>query len=150
MFPFVGGTVFCALEAFRWPFRTAMGLAGRFQAANGAVALAAAEQLQADFPQLDAAAAIQGLAEARWPCRAEPVLADPPVFIDVAHNVAGARRLAEMLTQCTVILAVSSDKDAAGIVKALAPVAAPLRFTKIIPTIARVVTTPRITMRASF
>ncbi len=37
----------------------------------------------------------KGLGEIRWPCRLEKVLDEPPVYIDVAHNPAGAKRLAE-------------------------------------------------------
>ncbi|HPO15052.1 MAG TPA: folylpolyglutamate synthase/dihydrofolate synthase family protein [Candidatus Hydrogenedentes bacterium] len=98
-----------------------LGLPGRYQGENAAVAVAAAELLQGHFPALNVESIVHGLSGARWPCRLERVLEDPPVVIDVAHNVAGARRLAETIDRCVVVMAVASDKDAAGMVEVLAP-----------------------------
>ena len=56
-----------------------------------------------------------------WPCRAEKVLDDPPVFIDVAHNAAGAQRIAELFDDCIVVFSASSDKDAHNMLAALKP-----------------------------
>lgn len=98
-----------------------LGLAGRYQGENAAVAVALAEALQARFPMLDEYAVREGLAAARWPCRMERVLENPPVIIDAAHNVAGARKLAESIGRCVIILAVASDKDARGMLAQLAP-----------------------------
>lgn len=44
------------------------------------------------------------------------------MIIDIAHNPAGARTIAETLERCVTLLAVSSDKDVAGIVEALLPI----------------------------
>lgn len=98
-----------------------LALAGRHQAENAALATAAALALRGRFPRVDGAAITRGLAEARWPCRLERVLEEPPVIIDVAHNVAGATRLAEALGPCVTILACASDKDVAGMIASLAP-----------------------------
>lgn len=99
-----------------------LGLAGRFQGENAATAAAVATLLPQRFPKVDAQAVRTGLESVRWPCRIEKVMDAPPVFIDVAHNAAGARRLAaELDIPCVTILAVSNDKDAVGIVEALAP-----------------------------
>jgi len=102
---------------------TPLGLAGSYQGENAATAVALAMVLAARFPKIDAQAIITGLRAARWPCRLEKVLDWPPVIIDVAHNVAGARKLAEDVSvKCVVILALSNDKDAAGIIEALGPI----------------------------
>ncbi len=98
-----------------------LGLAGVYQGENAAIAVALAEALQAQFPMLDEYAVREGLAAARWPCRMERVLENPPVIIDAAHNVAGARKLAESVGRCVIILAVASDKDARGMLAQLAP-----------------------------
>ncbi len=98
-----------------------LGLRGCFQGTNAAVATAAAEQLSERYPRLDEKAVVAGLRDARCPCRLERVLESPPVIIDVAHNPAGAQRLAEALNAYVLVLAVSSDKDAEGIIDALAP-----------------------------
>ncbi len=100
-----------------------LGLAGRHQAHNAGIATALALCLRGRFPGLGAEAIASGLAHARWPCRLERVLDEPPVIIDVAHNVAGARLLAETIGRAVVVVAISSDKDARGILDCLAPLA---------------------------
>lgn len=102
---------------------TALGLSGSYQGENAATAVALAEILGRRFPNLTEKAIAAGLRDARWPCRLERVLDRPPVIIDVAHNAAGARKLAQELPPCVVILAVSSDKDAAAMAGAFASVA---------------------------
>ena len=82
------------------------------------------------FPKLTQDHVERGLREASWPCRLEKVLDDPPVYIDVAHNVAGAQRLAEVFEDCIVVFAASSDKDAAGMLAALRPIARTLILTQ--------------------
>ena len=64
----------------------------------------------------------------RVPGRLEQLADAPPTFVDVAHNPDGARALAEALPEVArglpvvAVLAVLADKDAQGIVAALAPV----------------------------
>ncbi len=106
------------------------GLAGNYQGLNAATAVALAERLRQRFPKLDPKAIAGGLRTARWPCRLEKVLEAPPVIIDVAHNVAGARTLAAELPPCVLVLAVAADKDAARIVEALAPASRALILTR--------------------
>ncbi|MBI4557115.1 MAG: bifunctional folylpolyglutamate synthase/dihydrofolate synthase [Candidatus Hydrogenedentes bacterium] len=101
---------------------TPLALAGRYQGENAAAAVALAELLQDRLPRLTPDAVAAGLSNARWPCRLERVLESPPVIMDVAHNAAGARKLACELPPCVVVLAVSSDKDAAQMLEALDPV----------------------------
>jgi len=107
-----------------------LGLAGRFQGENAAVAAAALEGLRAGFPRITQGAIAEGLRTAKWPCRLERVLDDPPVIIDVAHNAAGAQRLAQEFARAVVVLAVAADKDAGAMIDALAPIAAPLILTQ--------------------
>jgi dihydrofolate synthase/folylpolyglutamate synthase len=106
-----------------------LGLPGRYQADNAALAVAAAERLRGPLPRLTEEAICRGLAEAHWPCRLERVLEAPPVIVDVAHNVAGVRRLIESVEHCVTILGVASDKDAAGMIELLAPRSHPLILT---------------------
>ncbi|MBN2311935.1 MAG: bifunctional folylpolyglutamate synthase/dihydrofolate synthase [Candidatus Hydrogenedentes bacterium] len=107
-----------------------LGLNASFQGENAAIAVAVAERLSAAFPRIDAAAMESGLRTARWPCRLERVIESPPVIVDVAHNPAGARKLAAELPECVVVLAVSADKAAAGIIDALRPIARRLILTQ--------------------
>lgn len=104
-------------------------LLGRYQGANAAVAVRMAERLRPTFPRLDESAIVQGLTAARWPCRLEKVLERPPVIVDATHTPAGARYLSEVFDACTIVLALSSDKDARGILDALAPIARRLILT---------------------
>jgi dihydrofolate synthase/folylpolyglutamate synthase len=97
---------------------------GPYQRRNFAVALAAAE---ATLGGLDHAAAT-GVAEAlQVPGRMEVTGSDPPLILDAAHNPDGARALAEALPEVAgaapvvACIAVLTDKDAEGMVAALAP-----------------------------
>ncbi|MFO7973181.1 MAG: folylpolyglutamate synthase/dihydrofolate synthase family protein [Candidatus Hydrogenedentota bacterium] len=107
-----------------------LGLAGDYQGPNAAVAVALAECLMEKYPQLGKAAITQGLETAKWPCRLERILDNPPVIIDVAHNPAGMRQLVRQIPSCVAVLAVSSDKNAAEMSRALSEVADPLILTQ--------------------
>ncbi len=107
-----------------------LGLPGRYQAPNAALAVALAETLQPSFAKITPDAIGTGLHRAHWPCRLERVVGTPPVLLDVAHNAAGIARLAEEFERAVVILAIAADKDAAAMIAALAPIAAPLILTQ--------------------
>ena len=70
-----------------------------------------------------------GLASVRAPGRLETVGHEPLILLDGAHNPAGAEALAEALRasfrweRLHLVLAISANKDAAGIIGALAPLA---------------------------
>jgi dihydrofolate synthase/folylpolyglutamate synthase len=91
---------------------------------NAAVAAALAEVVA---PPLGPAATRAALASVELGGRAEVVPGDPPLILDAAHNEEGAGALAEALPElaagASVIACVSilADKDAAAIVRALAP-----------------------------
>ena len=97
---------------------------GRFQRRNFALAMTAAE---AFLGELDPARVAEVAATLTVPGRLEQVAADPPTFLDAAHNPDGAAALAEALSEVAVgrpvvaCLAILGDKDAAAMVRALAP-----------------------------
>lgn len=99
-----------------------------------AVALAAAEAM---LGSLDSAAALEVAAGLELPGRMQTVEGVPPLILDAAHNPAGARALAEALSQAAAgepvvaVLAALADKDVAGIVAALAPAVEGLVATEI-------------------
>lgn len=98
-------------------------LLGRHQAANAALAVAAAQRLG-----VRASAVREGLDRARWPGRLELVPGEPPVMVDAAHNPAGARALAEAVRSLhpgpvTLVVAGMADKDLAGVAAELRRVA---------------------------
>ncbi len=89
-----------------------------------AVSLAAAEALLSKLDPERVAGVAAGL---ELDGRMQRVDSDPPLILDAAHNPPGARALAEALPAVAggrplvACVAVLADKDAAGIVEALAP-----------------------------
>ena len=111
-------------------------LLGAHQARNAALAALSAETVLSESGHSDAdiARAIdRGVATTTWPARAEWIEGDPPILLDVAHNVEGALALAATVRALcpsrpvSVVAAFSRDKAHAAILEALAPVAS--RFT---------------------
>nr|WP_069167838.1 folylpolyglutamate synthase/dihydrofolate synthase family protein [Nocardia altamirensis] len=105
-------------------------LHGEHQAHNAVLALAAVEAFfgaGADR-QLDIEAVRAGFASMTSPGRLERMRSAPTIFIDAAHNPAGAQALASTLTaefdfrKLVGVVAVLADKDADGILTALEPV----------------------------
>ncbi len=122
---------------------TRIGLRGRHQAANAAVADAVLDALAAaGIAHVPDDARRRGFADARWPGRLELLQAsradgtEIDILLDGAHNPAGAAVLARAIEDLrpmlgggddapeapplTLILATMSDKDVAGVLAALA------------------------------
>jgi dihydrofolate synthase/folylpolyglutamate synthase len=105
-------------------------LHGEHQAHNAALALAAVEAFfgAGTQRQLDVEAVRAGFAAATSPGRLERMRSAPTVFIDAAHNPAGAAALAQTLTDefafqfLVGVVSVLADKDVGGILAALEPV----------------------------
>src|ERR1700757_2832110 len=105
-------------------------LHGEHQAHNAAVALAAVEAFfgAGAQRQLDVEAVRAGFAAATSPGRLERMRSAPTVFIDAAHNPAGAAALAQTLAEefdfrfLVGVVSVLADKDVGGILAALEPV----------------------------
>jgi len=101
-------------------------LLGAHQAANAAVALRILELLG-----VDEAAIRQGFATVEWPGRMELIQPDqgPQVLLDGAHNPAKAAALARAVREIFpsrhlhLLLGVLADKDVAGVVAPLLPLA---------------------------
>jgi len=104
-------------------------LHGEHQAHNAAIALAAVEALFGAGPQrqLEIDAVRAGFAAATSPGRLERMRTAPTVFIDAAHNPAGAAVLTRALAEefdfrfLVGVLSVLADKDVSGILAALEP-----------------------------
>ena len=106
-------------------------LYGAHQGFNAALAIAAVESLVgAGSVPIAADVLADGLGGATSPGRLQLIGAAPTVLVDAAHNPHGARALVTALREAFdfdewgVVLGVLSDKDAAGIVAEIAPVAA--------------------------
>lgn len=104
-----------------------LGLLGRHQGANAAVALAALAELEAQGWQIPEDAIRKGLAEIAWLARVEVVARRPTIVIDAAHNVASIDALLEALEQSfsarrrVLLFATTKDKDAGGMLARLLP-----------------------------
>jgi dihydrofolate synthase/folylpolyglutamate synthase len=111
--------------------RIRLGLLGRHQAANAAVALAVVEEADAaGMAGIDDEAIRAGLRDVHWPGRLELVqLPDGgDALLDGAHNVAGAEALVAALDELqpslsggrpTLLVALMGDKDAVGMIERL-------------------------------
>ena len=110
---------------------------GTHQAHNAAVAIAAVESfLGAGTRPLDHDILTEGLATATSPDRLQLVGIEPTVLVDAAHNPHGAGALATALStyfhfgEVVCVIGILADKDAAGIVAALAPVVTRFHVTQ--------------------
>jgi dihydrofolate synthase/folylpolyglutamate synthase len=98
---------------------------GAYARRNFAVAIAAATAVLGPLDPDRVHAVAMGL---ELPGRMEVLSGDPPVVLDAAHNPPGAAALAEALPEAVegapvvACLALLADKDAAGVVRELAPV----------------------------
>lgn len=105
-------------------------LHGEHQAHNAAVALAAVEAFfgAGAQRQLDIDTVRAGFASVTSPGRLERLRSAPTVFVDAAHNPAGAVALAQALQEefdfrfLVGVVSVMADKDVDGILTALEPV----------------------------
>lgn len=107
-------------------------LHGQHQAENASLALAAAEAFfgaGVDGKRLDDDVVRDGLGAVTSPGRLEVIRRGPTVLVDVAHNPHGMQSLVSAIneefafTHVVVILGVFADKDVAGIVDVIEPIA---------------------------
>lgn len=106
------------------PEEVALRASGAFQRRNFALACAAATAFRGPLDPLRVCSVAAGVV---IPGRLELLPGDPPTLLDAAHNPHGAAALAESLPEVAqgrpvmACLAVLADKDAEGILEALAP-----------------------------
>ena len=101
-----------------------VGLPGRFQGRNAAVAMAAVSLLE-DGQNIKGSFG-KGLLNAHWPARMEK-LTDSNIILDVTHTKAGAiclkNDIEELYGKVTLVTAMLSDKDLDGVAEILSPIA---------------------------
>jgi dihydrofolate synthase/folylpolyglutamate synthase len=125
----VGGQLL-SLDGLAGPYdEVFLPLHGAHQAQNAAAALVAVEALLGGGRDaLDPDAVRAAFARAGSPGRLEVLRRSPTVLVDAAHNPAGARALADALTEefafgsLVAVVAALRDKDVRGILEALEPV----------------------------
>ena len=131
-----GGTTILDVDGVHARYEGLALAAPSYQAANVATAIAAAEA--ALGRALDTSRAREALATVTLPGRFELLRARPAVIVDGSHNPQAAAVLADAIREAfpeparrpTVLLGVFADKDARGIVSALAPVARTLAVSQ--------------------
>jgi dihydrofolate synthase/folylpolyglutamate synthase len=113
-----------------------LGLLGRHQAHNAALAVLAAEELRAQGWSIPAAAVRRGLAAARWAGRCDYRPGRPGLLLDGAHTAGSARALADLLEEVfprvrtTLVFGALRDKNCAAMAKALFPCAAAVHLVR--------------------
>ncbi len=114
-----------------------IGMLGRYQVDNACLAMAAAEVLYEAGVVVDEAAMRRGLEQTRWEGRLERVAQRPDIFLDGAHNPASAKQLATAIRdmkpsyqRLVLVVGILGDKDHAGILSQLAPLADVVIVTK--------------------
>ncbi|RPI77287.1 MAG: bifunctional folylpolyglutamate synthase/dihydrofolate synthase [Desulfobacteraceae bacterium] len=113
-----------------------LGLRGRYQFRNAAVALGAMELLEKSGFKLTEAQIRQGLAQTFWPGRMQVVAQNPLTILDGAHNPAGMRQLVHSLKSdwkyrnLVLVLGIMHDKDIPGMLKTILPMADRVIYTR--------------------
>lgn len=112
-------------------YRLKTPLLGAHQLENSATAVAALEAVGIDIEHI-----ARGLSKTRWPGRLQVLRREPLLIVDGAHNSESAMRLREALREyfnykhLILIIGVSSDKDLAGMLQELAPLAGVIIATR--------------------
>lgn len=93
-----------------------IGISGRYQSENAAVALAAAETAMTLGYDITAGAMTDGIKHAYWPGRMEVIAQQPLVILDGAHNPDGMSAMIDSLVEFTyrrlyVVLGIMQDKQ---------------------------------------
>jgi dihydrofolate synthase/folylpolyglutamate synthase len=113
-----------------------LGLKGRFQYKNAAVALLAVELLKKKGLDVSDKAVQKGLAGPLWPGRLEEVASHPTIILDGAHNPSAMRTLAKAIKndfafkKLIVVIGIMSDKDIPHILGEIIPMAHRVIYTR--------------------
>jgi len=112
-------------------------LFGDHQGHNAALAISAVESFLGGGDQMLVGDVLaEGLATATSPGRLQIIGTEPTVLVDAAHNPHGAQALAAALgsyftfDEITFVIGILQDKDARGIIEALAPIAERFHVTQ--------------------
>ncbi|MGO1434882.1 MAG: bifunctional folylpolyglutamate synthase/dihydrofolate synthase [Canibacter sp.] len=116
---------------------TLLPLFGRHQALNASLAIAAVEAFFGGEREIPQEIIEHGLAQLTAPGRLQLLAQDPAVYVDAAHNPHGARSLAATVeesfefAELALIVGILEEKDAAGVLRELAPLATRLTLTPV-------------------
>jgi len=127
-------------EGLRWRVQgLSLGLRGRYQRGNAALALGALEVAQRDFPVSEAAVR-EGLRTVLWSGRLEVMFRRPTVILDGAHNGEGVRTLVSEIRdlpemkevkEVRLLFAAMDDKDWPSMLGELSAVASEMVLARV-------------------
>ncbi|QZY52066.1 bifunctional folylpolyglutamate synthase/dihydrofolate synthase [Leucobacter tenebrionis] len=112
-------------------------LFGRHQAENVTLAVAAVEAFFGAERPLPEEVLDEGLGQLTSPGRLQLIGADPVIYVDAAHNPHGAEALVRAVTESFgfeelgLVVGVLEEKDAHGLLRALAPIAHRVTITRV-------------------
>lgn len=112
-------------------------LFGHHQAENVALAIAAVETFLGGERPVPEEVLDEGLGQLTSPGRLQLVSSDPVVYVDAAHNPHGARSLVRAVEESfdfdeiALVVGVLGEKDARGVLEALAPIAHAVYLTPV-------------------
>lgn len=112
-------------------------LFGRHQAENTVLAIAAVEAFFGAERPVPEEVLDEGLAQLTSPGRLQLIGTDPVVYVDAAHNPHGAQALVQAVTESfsfeelALVVGVLAEKDAFGVLEALAPIAHRVTLTPV-------------------
>jgi len=113
-----------------------IGLGGRFQVLNSAVALAVLELLEEKGIKISPNHIRKGLKDTLWPGRMQVISKDPTIMLDGAHNPAGVRALAYSIStelkyrRLILVIGMMEDKDTVAMLRAIVPFSDYVIYTK--------------------
>ncbi len=116
--------------------RLELGLKGRVQNRNAALALALIEILEKKGFKISADDMIDGLKDTRWPGRMHIISQEPLIVLDGAHNPAAIRELAHSVEgdfsykHLILVVGVMDDKDIGRMIKGIVPKADYVIYTR--------------------
>jgi dihydrofolate synthase/folylpolyglutamate synthase len=116
--------------------RLELGLRGKFQARNAALAVCVLERLEKSGYDISSRDIREGLRKARWPGRMQVLSENPTILLDGSHNPAAVRALAQSIKsgfsyeRMILVIGIMADKDLGPILRGIVPFADYVFYTR--------------------
>ncbi|MFH1349358.1 MAG: folylpolyglutamate synthase/dihydrofolate synthase family protein [Pseudomonadota bacterium] len=113
-----------------------IGLKGKYQNRNAALALAVIEILEKKGLHISSQHMVDGLKDSRWPGRMHIVSTTPLIILDGAHNPAATHQLADSIRhgyryrRLILVIGIMEDKDIKRIIQEIVPLADYVIYTR--------------------